>query len=101
MSKPYVISMMSAPVALERIAVSLAWMLRRSQQKGHVQLGMTKKVVGCLSKTRDEATGIFTLMIVKVRDSLHVEEFVEEPTSLPPSGSIANSGNAPRVGIHA
>ena len=60
-----------------------------------MQLCMAKKVVGCLSKTRDEAMSIFVLMVVKIRNRLHVEELVKEPTSLLPPDSITEGGNAP------
>ena len=92
--------MINAPVTLGKVELSHQLAPGRPSSRRNAQLCVVKKTIGSVSKTGKETIGVLVLITAEVRDSLDVEEFVEEPTSFPPSASVSKNNNVPGVGAH-
>ena len=69
--------------------------------KAYSQFSVIQEVFWCFRKAREEAVGMFALVLVELGDRPHVQKLVEDSAAVPPLASIFHSGDIPRGSAHA
>ena len=74
---------------------------RHMDSTAHSQFSVIQEVLWCFRKVREEAAGVFSLVLVEPGDHPHVQKLVEDSATVPPLATIFHSEDIPRGPAHA